>query len=233
MADAQRDPALSHPGEGIVIGHLDNGLDARHKAAPPRLVRNDWRANAVGLLEFAQKKSRGEPVKRTPRPPESINEATHGLGTAGILAGGKVVIGSTPVSGGHTKRYEGWLGGAPYATVVPVRVAPWVFSIGTAELAYAIDYASRKKKADVITMSHGGAPTQAWVDAVNAAYERGTAMFAAESDFFSLMPDPFPPNGIIIPASPVYPAATAAAKSVATPPASAKNSPSTHRSAHP
>src|SRR5205823_10177264 len=50
------------------------------------------------------------------------------------------------------------------------------------------------------------APTQAWVDAINAAYERGTAMFAAESDFFSVMPDPFPPNGIIIPASPVYPA---------------------------
>jgi subtilisin family serine protease len=56
-------------------------------------------------------------------------------------------------------------------------------------------------------MSHGGAPTQAWADAVNAAYERGTAMFAAESDFFSLVPEPFRPNGLILPASPVYPAA--------------------------
>ena len=56
-------------------------------------------------------------------------------------------------------------------------------------------------------MSHGGAPTEAWVDAVNAAYERGTALFAAEGDFFSAMPDPLPPNGIIIPASPMYPAA--------------------------
>jgi subtilisin family serine protease len=82
-----------------------------------------------------------------------------------------------------------------------------VFSIGTAELAYGIDYASRVRHADVITISHGGAPTQAWVDAVNAAYERGTAMFAAEGDFFSAMPDPLPPNGIIISASPMYPAA--------------------------
>jgi hypothetical protein len=32
-------------------------------------------------------------------------------------------------------------------------------------------------------------------------------MFAAEGDFFSAMPDPLPPNGIIIPASPMYPAA--------------------------
>jgi subtilisin family serine protease len=197
-----------HPGEGIVIGHLDNGLDARHPAAPAHLARNDWRANAVGLLDYAQKLSRHEPSPTPPPAPERMGLlGTHGLGTSGILAGRKVFIRSTQIPGGHTKEYNDWLGGAPYATVVPIRVAPWVFSIGTAELAYAIDYASRVKRADVITMSHGGAPTQAWVDAVNAAYERGTAMFAAESDFFSFMPDPFPPNGILIPASPVYPAA--------------------------
>jgi len=206
IAAAQKDPDLTHPGEGIVIGHLDNGVDGRHNAVPARLARNDSRANAVGLLEFAQKQSRREKPNPSPSPPERT-ESSHGLGTAGILAGRWVTIKSTPIPGGRTKKYDGWLGGAPYATVVPVRVAPWVFSIGTAELAYAIDYASRVKKADVITMSHGGAPTQAWVDAVNAAYERGTAMFAAESDFFSLMPDPFPPNGLLLPASPVYPAA--------------------------
>lgn len=191
---------VPNPGNGIVVGHVDNGLDGRHPAAPRDMARDDWRANAVGLLEYA----RGE----RPEPPLAPERtgATHGLGTAGILAGGKVSIDEMTVKGGRIKGYKGWLGGAPFAKVVPVRVAPWVFSIGTAELAYAIDYASRVKGADVITMSHGGSPTQAWVDAVNAAYERGTAMFAAESDFFSLMPDPFPPNGIIIPASPVYPA---------------------------
>src|SRR6185295_7010276 len=46
----------------------------------------------------------------------------------------------------------------------------------------------------------------AWVDAINAAYERGTAMFAAESDFFSLVFEPLKPHGILVPASPVYPA---------------------------
>jgi subtilisin family serine protease len=196
---------FERPGEGIIIGHVDNGLDARHPAAPFRLQRGDSYANAVGLLDYAQKRSRHEPASR-PLPPEQTG-ATHGLGTAGILAGSWTSIDDQTVHGRHIKAYDGWLGGAPFATVVPIRVAPWVFSIGTAELAYAIDYASRVRHADVITMSHGGAPTEAWVDAVNAAYERGTAMFAAEGDFFSAMPDPLPPNGIIISASPMYPAA--------------------------
>jgi subtilisin family serine protease len=195
---------FSKPGDGITIGHLDNGLDGRHSAAPMYLVRNDWRANAVGLLEYAQKKSTGEGTE-PPVAPE-LTGATHGLGTVGILAGGWVALDEEKVPGGRIKGYYGWLGGAPYSTVVPVRVAPWVFSVSTGELAYAIDYASRVKGCDVITMSHGGAPTQAWVDAINAAYERGTAMFAAESDFFSIIPEPFRPKGILVPASPVYPA---------------------------
>ncbi len=208
---------FAKPGEGIVIGHLDNGLDGHHAAAPLHLVRGDSRANAVGLLEYAQKKSRdddkrrrGEKVDendppRIPEPPEKTG-GTHGLGTIGLLAGSWVAIDEKSVPGGRIKGYYGWLGGAPFAKVVPVRVAPWVFSASTGELAYGIDYASRVRGCDVITMSHGGSPTQAWTDAVNAAYERGTAIFAAESDFFSFMPEPFMPNGIILPSSPVYPA---------------------------
>lgn len=195
---------FTHPGEGIRIGHLDNGLDGHHAAAPMNLVRGDRFADAVGLLEYAQKRSRGE-CARLPLAPERTG-GTHGMGTIGLLAGSWVAIDEQKVPGGRIKGYYGWLGGAPYATVVPVRVAPWVFSASTGELAYGIDYASRVKGCDVITMSHGGSPTQAWADAVNAAYERGTAIFAAESDFFSLVPAPFLPSGIILPSSPVYPA---------------------------
>lgn len=192
---------LARPGQGIRIGHLDNGLDGKHPAAPMHLVRDQDRANAVGLLEWAQRKE-----KRPPVAPEKTG-ASHGLGTVGILAGSWVAIDEKKVPGGKIAGYYGWLGGAPHATVVPVRVAPWVFSMTTGELAYAIDYASRRQKCDVLTMSHGGAPTQAWVDAINAAYERGTAMFAAESDYFSIVPDPLRPRGLFLPASPVYPAA--------------------------
>jgi subtilisin family serine protease len=195
------------PGDGITIGHLDNGLDGRHSAVPLRLVRGQWRADTTELRDYLYARSLGQHPPK-PTPPEDTG-GTHGMGTIGILAGGWVQIDEMPISGGRIKGYYGWLGGAPYATVVPVRVAPWVASLSTAELAYSIDYASRRQHCDILTMSHGGAPTLAWADAVNAAYERGTAMFAAESDFFSIVPEPFRPSGIILPASPVYPAAFA------------------------
>jgi hypothetical protein len=184
-------PALKRVGSPTIdrrirIGHLDNGLDGRHSAVPEHLVRGDWQANAVGLLKYAQDQSGGgSKSMQRPVPPEETGGA-HGLGTVGILAGGRVNLPEQIMHGGKIASYVGYLGGAPFCEVVPVRVAPWVFSIGTAELAYAIDYASRVKKCDVITMSHGGAFTMAWLDAVNAAYERGTALFAAEGDFLSL-----------------------------------------------
>ncbi len=190
---------IPRPGDGIKIGHLDNGFDARHPATPMNLERGEWRANAVGLLDYAQGNA-----GRPPAPEDS--GGSHGMGTVGILAGNWVAFDAQEVKGERYKSYYGWLGGAPYAKVVPVRVAPWVVSFGTGELAYAIDHASRVRGCDVLTMSHGGSPTQAWVDAVNAAYDRGTAMFAAESDFFSLAFNPIKPRGFILPASPVYPA---------------------------
>jgi len=203
-AQARLEKAGLRPGEGITVGHLDNGLDGNHSAAPLNLVRGDRQANAVELRDYLQAKSRGEDPP-PPLPPEQTG-GTHGMGTVGLLAGSWVAIDEKAVPGGRIQGYYGWLGGAPYARVIPLRVAPWVVSLSTAELAYSIDYASRVRHADVLTMSHGGAPTQAWSDAVNAAYERGTAMFAAESDFFSLVPDPFRPDGIVLPSSPVYPA---------------------------
>jgi hypothetical protein len=48
---------LEQPGEGIIIGHLDNGLDGRHSAAPMNLSRGDWRANAVGLLSMHRRRA--------------------------------------------------------------------------------------------------------------------------------------------------------------------------------
>lgn len=206
LARARR--AFARPGEGISIGHLDNGLDGRHAAAPMNLVRNDRAANAVNLLDYYQQMSRlrpGEVPPEKPAPPE-LTGGTHGMGTIGLLAGSWIGIDEKQVPGGRIKGYYGWLGGAPFARVVPVRIAPWVFSANTGQLAYGIDYASRVKGCDVISMSHGGSPTQAWADAVNAAYERGTAIFAAESDFVSLVADPLRPKGIILPSSPVYPA---------------------------
>jgi hypothetical protein len=223
LATARRRVGKPAKAEAIRIGHLDNGYDNSHEGLPEGLAREKrdatfltWGSlsNAVGRLEYEQYASRREEaggdfrekhMHKPQEPGDGEARGSHGLGTMGILAGGRVTIAPQKGIAGYT----GYLGGAPHARVVPVRVAPWVISLNTAELAYAIDYASNRQKCDVISMSHGGAPTQTWADAVNAAYERGTAIFAAEGDFFSLVGNELllRPSGIFLPASPVYPAA--------------------------
>ena len=218
LEKAREEVGRARDGERIKIGHLDTGLDGRHPGVPPHLVhsKNDYRANAYGLLQYAedcakyQARAKTDPTAQpppTPPPPPEECNSTHGMGTISLLAGGTVHLKRQTVHGMTIAGYDKPIGGAPEAEVYPVRVAPSVASLSTAELAYAIDYASRVEQCDVISMSHGGSPSQAWVDAVNASYDRGTAMFAAEGDFFTLAFDPLPTWGIVVPSSPVYPAA--------------------------
>jgi hypothetical protein len=181
----------------IRIGILDDGFSATQRGLPKYLV-DDKRGDAMNL-----------PVSITDDRLQKPGDtgASHGTGTIGILGGRKVSIRQKAFSGRSVQGFNGYLGGAPDADIVAVRIAPWVFSLSTANLLYGIDYASRIQHCDVLSLSQGGSPCQAWADAVNAAYLRGTAIFAAEGDFFSLVSDPFQPNGIIVPSGPVYPAA--------------------------
>jgi len=183
-------------GEPIRIGILDNGFSARQAGVPERhRLEDEPTGDALDALDD------------TPLQAPGSTGASHGTGTIGLLAGRRISLPAQTYKGHQIAGYTGYLGGDPNATIVPVRVAPWVFSLTTANLAYGLDYASRVKRCDVLSLSHGGAPSQVWADAVNAAYERGTAMFAAEGDFFSLYFKPIQPRGIIVPSSPVYPAA--------------------------
>jgi hypothetical protein len=194
------------------IGFIDTGFNDWHIAAP-RLLEDKPEGDADGWAH-------GKPQKDL-WAPGWVNagldkdKETHAMGTIGLLAGDRVVF-RDAVDRKHKKHaiVESstkalYLGGAPHSPVVSVRVASNPISLGTAAMAYAIDYASRVKHCDVISMSHGGSPTLAWTDAVNAAYERGTAMFAAESDWFRL-PVPFEilGTGLGFPLpGPFYPAA--------------------------
>jgi Subtilase family len=184
-------------GARIRIGILDDGFSAAQRGLPEHLI-DDRRGDAMTLPTSIN----GDALERP-----GDTGASHGTGTIGILAGRKVSIKPKTFSGQTVQGFDGYLGGAPDADIVAVRIAPWVFSVSTANLAYGIDYASRIQRCDVLSLSHGGSPCQAWADAVNAAYLRGTAMFAAEGDFFSLVSDPLQPNGIVVPSGPVYPAA--------------------------
>jgi hypothetical protein len=200
LKSAREAVGVPGPNERIVIGHLDCGLIGNHVGMPEDLDRGNRLGNAYGLFKKLQ-----DPTWKHV-PPEKTN-MTHGTGTIGLLAGGRVSIPESAYRGRRVEAFNDYLGGAPHARVVPVRISPWVVSLGTAELAYGIDYASRLKRADVLSLSNGGSPSQAWVEVINAAYERGTAIVAASSDFFSLSMWPGPPIALIPPTSgTVYPA---------------------------
>jgi hypothetical protein len=162
------------------IGFLDTGFDDRHVAAPSGLEDLE-EGDADGW-------SHGKPIQDLYAPGWNPQE-THAMGTIGLLAGNRVRFVAGTDAHHHLvrlARQDGpvYLGGAPHSAVVSVRLAPTPISLSTAAMAYGIDYASRINGCDVITLSHGGAPSLAWTDAVNAAYERGTAIFAAESDWY-------------------------------------------------
>jgi hypothetical protein len=194
-----------HPGKWRVrVGILDTGFNDRHLGSPLYVDESEL-ADADGWVHGWPQSQLWVPGEAASRSPGA--NPSHGMGTIGLLAGREIIPKMSDASGKTESESPVWLGGVPLAKVVPVRVASDPVSLGTAALAYGIDYASRVKHCDVISMSHGGSPTQTWVDAVNAAYERGTAMFAAEGDFFSLLPYGLRPTGLIVLSSPVYPAA--------------------------
>ncbi|MFO1486506.1 MAG: S8/S53 family peptidase [Verrucomicrobiaceae bacterium] len=201
-------------GSRIKIGILDNGFDDRHVAWPAH-VEDELAGDAIqALLPEFTVCDQGCQMRRT-TPGKSLG--SHGTGAIGILAGRKVMLVEKPGSKGKV-----WcdasgteFGAAPDAKIVTVRVAPEMLSLSTANFAYGLDYASRVKKCDVLSMSHGGSPSQMWADAVNAAYDRGTAMFSATGDYFCFPLIPGRVNRLSMtgllalppPSSTVYPAA--------------------------
>ncbi|MEO5716769.1 MAG: S8/S53 family peptidase [Luteolibacter sp.] len=199
-----------NPGKKIRIGILDTGFDGRHLGIPAHLD-DDPRGDAMLALrpEFDSCDQACQTGPLGPTRSGLTLGSGHGTGTIGVLAGKKIRIAEN-TKGVQSGVFE--LGAAPDATIIPVRIAPGPASLSTANLAYGIDYASRIKGCDVLSLSHGGSASMMWTDTVNAAYDRGTAIFAATGDYFPIPPYIAPVSwlnrtGIIVPSSTVYPAA--------------------------
>ena len=100
----------------------------------------------------------------------------HGTGTLSILAG-------SLFKGKPFGDPDGVVGGAPFAAVIPVRVANSVVLFTNSSIARGIDYAIRNN-VDVLSMSMGGVCSQLWADMVNAAYEAGITLVTAAGNNF-------------------------------------------------
>lgn len=96
----------------------------------------------------------------------------HGAGTLGILAGW-----SLPPD--HTDgRDAGFIGGIPFAEVVPLRIADNVLIFDTHNFCDALEYAM-ENGCEVVTMSMGGKPSRRMADTINKAYEKGITIVTA------------------------------------------------------
>ncbi|TGP52701.1 peptidase S8 [bacterium M00.F.Ca.ET.230.01.1.1] len=159
----------------ITIAHLDTGFDPGHQTLPS------------GLLTAQQRNFVDDgtgPNNATDHAPAGTltSNRGHGTGTLSLLAGNKL-DGTSP----HWPGFSDFVGGAPLAKILPVRIADWVVRLTTGTMVQGIDYA-RQQGAQVLSMSMGGLASQALVDAVNLAYEHGVVMVTAAGNNFTVTP---------------------------------------------
>jgi len=160
-------------GVGIRIAHLDTGYTPNHMSTPRKILPEQ------GYNFYENNTNTVDPYISG-----LLDEPGHGTATLALLAGKAIDIQyqAGPI-------YNGDIGGAPDADIVPVRIGPSVIHLYTADVAQGLDYALAPRAGgmcDVVSLSHGGLPSNAWADAVNRLYDAGVVVVAASGDSFYL-----------------------------------------------
>lgn len=160
-------------GAGIRIAHVDTGYTPGHMSTPRNLLPDQ------GYNFYENNTNTVDPYIAG-----LLDQPGHGTATLALLAGNTVDIEyqAGPI-------YNGDFGGAPDASVVPVRIGPSVIHIYTADLAQGLDYALAPRgggMCDAVSLSHGGLPSNAWAAAVNQLYDAGVVVVAAAGDSYYL-----------------------------------------------
>lgn len=175
---AARELAGAPAGNRVRVGILDTGYDPTHATVPPGLLPELGRDFFDDDLDATDPGNRG-----------FGDNPGHGTATLALLAGGRVEPRGVP-------GFDDFLGGAPYAEVVPLRIADSVLHFFSGSMAESVEYAVAAG-CRVVSISMGGAPTRRWAHAVNAAYEAGVAIFAAAGNNVG---DGFPTRETVWPA---------------------------------
>lgn len=148
----------------VRIAHLDTGYDPGHSKLPIHL-NHDLQRN------FVEGENSNDASDQVNGP---LGNPGHGTGTLSILAGSGI-------------------GGAPFAEVVPLRVANSVVLFYTSAIARALDYVHQlcrdpRTRIHIVTMSMGGLASKAWADAINALYVDGVFVVTAAGNNFGNLP---------------------------------------------
>ncbi len=168
---------LPDPGEGkrIRIGHLDTGYDPNHVSSP-KFILKDLERNFVAkdnnLMSAIDRLNSGQEVMKG-----------HGTSTLGILAGnfmryqneaGQVI-------------FEDYLGGAPFAEIVPIRISRSVILLKTKRFVEGLRH-TLDSGCDVVSMSMGGVASKLWAKMINRCYESGMTVVTAAGNNFGSKP---------------------------------------------
>src|SRR5271166_1402453 len=159
------------------IAHIDTGYD-RGQAARPGHILTTLEHN------FADDNSDPNTAQDPNRQTGLTDNSGHGTGTIGILAGGRVA-----------QNNNDFLGGAPAADILPIRIAGSVVLFYTSTFATGLNYAI-DHDCDVVSLSMGGLPSALWSEAVNRAYEAGVCIVAAAGNCY----DGAPTHHVVYPA---------------------------------
>jgi subtilisin family serine protease len=182
LLKAQQTLQQQRPDAHVRIAHLDTGYIAGHVALPLKLDYANQRS-------FVKKEDGSQAVDK----PDSGQDG-HGLGTLVLLAGNKVSKTDT------YEEYEGFIGGMPFADVIPMRISESVVIMNDRNFSAALDYAI-EKGCEVVSMSMAGKPSNRMARAVNRAYEAGIVIVSAASNCW------YKGTGALLPKCVMFPAA--------------------------
>lgn len=172
----------ANPDATVVVGHFDTGYIPGHPALPKNLQVNLARS-------FVSGENPNTAIDKS-----DSGQDGHGLGTLTLLAGNKVTKAQT------FDEFEGFVGGAPLAKVIPIRISESVVILNTENFCDAVEYAI-ENKCEVVSMSMAGKPSVKMADAVNSAYEAGIVLVTAASNCW------YKGTGAILPKCVMFPAA--------------------------
>lgn len=168
----------------IAIAHLDTGYDGRHITKPVHL-------DTALQRNFVDAATPNDATDQTPAGMEAIRNRGHGTATLALLAGNRL-NGTSP----SWPAFTDFIGGAPFARIIPIRIADWVVRFSTSTMVQGFDYA-RQHGANVLSMSMGGLTSAALVDAINLAYDAGVVIVTAAGNNIA---NTITPKSIVFPA---------------------------------
>lgn len=183
--DKARKAVLAKPdaSPAVRVAHLDTGYLDTHPALPEKLNRS------LGC-SFVSGEENNLGVDKN----DGEGQDGHGTGTLVLLAGNKLNASQT------FGEYEGHIGGAPFAEVIPMRISESVVIWNSDNFCRAIQRAI-DLNCEVVSMSMAGKPSPRMAEMVDKAYEAGIVIVSAASNCW------YKGTGVMLPKCVLFPAA--------------------------